>query len=276
MKTEVVLMTPAMAKQLLELNTRNRPMERTRVLALRAAWQRGEWKLTHQGIAVGKNKLLLDGQHRLQFISELPAGTCVPIMVTSEMDDVFGVIDTGRIRSAADEMGIASSLAAVGAQLAAVFNAGQRFGFTTNYLIPFVEFARPHYEHLTAFCGTCRAVWSSAPVRSAAIVQMARGHNKDFVCSVYRSLVMRDITAMTPTAASLFSQVIDGKTGGARSSDLFVRSLRAFDSKARSASRITVRDVPSVMAEVREWLELKIDAEKIKKPSQKKAPQGRG
>lgn len=272
MKTELVQVSPAKAREWLKANTNNRPVRRDRVEAMRQAWDRGEWKVTHQGIAFGRDGVLKDGQHRLLFISELPDNARVPILVTNGLDnDAFGVIDVGVRRNAADELHIGPGKAAVANTVATIYNGNQKFGITTPYLVPFVEFVSGHYDRLIAFCGTTRPIWSSAPVRAAAIIQMARGHNFDFVCSIYRSLVMRDAESMTPAARSLFNQVLDGKAGGARSTDLFVRALRVFDSKAPSTSKITIKSPGEVTADVRRFLEAVIDAPRLKK----KAPQSR-
>lgn len=264
MRTELMQVSPSQAKAWLEKNIGNRPLRRMRVDALRQAWERGEWKVTHQGVAFSKDGTLKDGQHRLTFIAELPASARVPLHVTWGLDDdVFGVIDVGVHRNAADEMAIDQSLAAVASMLAALYNGNQRAGLTTPYLKPFVEFARPHYDSLVGFCSTNRVVWSSAPVRTAAVVQMARGHNADFVRAVYRSLVMRDPQAMTPTARALANQVQDGKAGGARSFDLFVRALRVFDSKAPNVKKVQVKSVTDVTSDVRQFLEAVISAPKL-------------
>jgi hypothetical protein len=271
MRTEVVLVTPAMARQWLLRNTSNRPLRRLTVDGFKGAWSRGEWRLTHQGIAFGKDKVLKDGQHRLTFISELPDDAAVPLMVTHDVDDdVFGVLDRGITRSVADELAIDTSLAAIGGFLAAVYNFNQRFGCTPQYLLPFIRWAQPIYSDITAFCGTKRAVWSSAPVLAAAVVQIARGSNADYVKACYRSLVMRDTAVMPPSAAALLRQVIDGKAGGSRSYDLFARALRVFDSRSsQKLGKIQIKDVGAVTAEVRDYLESVFSVPKIERPNKK-------
>ena len=70
MKTEVVLVTPLLAKKWLERNTDNRDIRPSVVTGLAESITRGEWVLSHQGIAFAKSGRLLDGQHRLLAIVE--------------------------------------------------------------------------------------------------------------------------------------------------------------------------------------------------------------
>lgn len=270
-KTDVVLVTPAMARSWLEKNTENRPVRQSVVSNFHQLYQRGEWKLTHQGVAFDLNGTLKDGQHRLIFISQLPDSAQVPIAVTTGMDvDTFGVIDVGARRTPSDELGINTQLSAAANFVAKIFNNNQQIALTLPYLSKFVEFCHPYHDELTAYCSTVAKIWSSAPVRSAAIVQMARGHNKEFVMSVYRSLVFADFNVMTPTAQALFRQQMNGKASGARSFDLFCRSLRVFDSMAPSANKIQISSVTDVTKNVREFLFTQIDAPRLVKNDPRK------
>ena len=140
MRTIEMLISPEQARKWLsENNTDNRPMRRIAVDGLRAAWDRGEWRLTHQGIAFDTNGVLRDGQHRLAFISELPPGAAVPMMVTFDLpDDVFGVLDRGIRRSLADDMGISQSLAAAATFIGRTY-CQKPSGVTSAYLRQFGE-----------------------------------------------------------------------------------------------------------------------------------------
>ena len=103
MKTETVLITPAQASEWLKQNTGNRRLRQGHVDALRAAFERGEWKLIHAGIAFSPSGRLLDGQHRLTMISGLPDGAVVPMSVSHGVDPgAFTVIDQGKTRTASD------------------------------------------------------------------------------------------------------------------------------------------------------------------------------
>jgi hypothetical protein len=102
MQIEVVTMTPERAFQILtEQNTNNRRMRPTVVQRYAQAIRAGQWKLTQQGVAIGSNGVLLDGQHRLAAIVE--AEQAVQVALATDCDpSIFSVLDTGTARLAAD------------------------------------------------------------------------------------------------------------------------------------------------------------------------------
>lgn len=117
-KTEIVQVTPEMARELLTKNTRNRRINQVHVSSLVSIIKRGKWQFNGDAIRVSVSGVLLDGQHRLEAIvrSETPLQT---VLVTNLPDEVFTTIDTGtRPRRAGDVLGISgenipSDLAAV-------------------------------------------------------------------------------------------------------------------------------------------------------------------
>ncbi len=68
MNTVTMLVTPEIASEWLEKNTRNRNLNNKSVDALAKLMVDGKWLLTHQGIAFSPDGVLLDGQHRLAAI----------------------------------------------------------------------------------------------------------------------------------------------------------------------------------------------------------------
>lgn len=106
-QTEIVLMTPERASDLLTKNTHNRRMNVSHVNALVAIIKRGKWQFNGDAIRVSVSGVLLDGQHRLEAIvrSETALQT---VLVTNLPDEVFTTIDTGaRSRGSGDVLGIA-------------------------------------------------------------------------------------------------------------------------------------------------------------------------
>lgn len=102
-RTEKVMMNPAMALKLLETASDNRNISTGHVAALEQMIRRGDWKLTHQGIAVGSDGKLYDGQHRLWAI--IQSGMSVPVLITYGLANESRLaIDKGRKRSVSDEL----------------------------------------------------------------------------------------------------------------------------------------------------------------------------
>ncbi len=256
MKTELRNVTPAMARDWLKRNTRNRPLRPGVVEGFHTAFARGEWKLTHQGIAFDSTGVLLDGQHRLTFISQLPEGTKVPINCSFDLpDDVFGAIDQGFRRTASDVLGVSSDLVAVGRLFARIWNSSTTEGLTVQYCAPFINWCTNEYEELITFSPTKARIWSSAAVRAAAIYRMKEGADSDFVKVAYQSLVTADIDSMPNAARILMQQHMSGKIVSARTLDLFCRAVRAFDvDRSSTARKIIIRDQAAMIEEVRQFI----------------------
>jgi hypothetical protein len=106
MQMEVIDVSPELAAEWLARNTNNRPLSKNTVQQLAGQIQRGEWQLTHQGIAFDEDDVLIDGQHRLAAI--VKAGIAVPLTVTHGVPrTAFTVMDTGRKRSGRDALAVA-------------------------------------------------------------------------------------------------------------------------------------------------------------------------
>lgn len=256
MKTTLMLVTPAQARTWLKKNTKNRKLRPHVVEDLHTAYARGEWKVTHQGIAFSATGRLLDGQHRLTFISQLPDGVSVPVNVSTDCaDDIFDAIDLHQRRTLADVTGFSNSIGSVGRFLARIQNGSSTSALTPQFVRPFIEWIEPEFSELMTFSPGKALVWSSASVRAAAIYQMKRGHDADFVKVSYASLVNSDIDSMPHGARALMQQRMSGKIVSSRSLDLFCRALRAFDSQRTEKIRsILVVDQAGTLAEVRSHL----------------------
>jgi hypothetical protein len=65
--------------------------------------QRGQWQLTHQGVAFDVNGILIDGQHRLSAVVQ--SNCIVPMMVTMNAPSVsFEALDCGIGRTIGDRL----------------------------------------------------------------------------------------------------------------------------------------------------------------------------
>ena len=105
MRSRVQTVSPVKAAELLAANTSNRPLSKPTVRSFAEAMRRGDWVVTHQGIAFDVNGVLVDGQHRLAAIIE--ADVAVELTVFTDVDQgTFDVLDTGKRRNAADVLAI--------------------------------------------------------------------------------------------------------------------------------------------------------------------------
>lgn len=109
MKFDIETITPREARRLIDrtaaLGFNNRSIQKSRVEKLAHAIVTGQWQVTHQGIAIGADGGVLDGQHRLHAI--LLADQAIETLVARETDaDTFTVLDTGAARTTADTLRI--------------------------------------------------------------------------------------------------------------------------------------------------------------------------
>jgi hypothetical protein len=111
-RSRVQTVTPKKAAEYLERNTANRPLSAKTVREFAQAMRRGDWQVTHQGIAFDTTGALVDGQHRLAAIIE--ADVPVDVTVFTEVPEgAFDVLDTGKRRNAADVLAIEGEKSAV-------------------------------------------------------------------------------------------------------------------------------------------------------------------
>lgn len=102
MKTEVMTITPDMAREMLRGNKRNRPLKKPYVRVLSREMSAGKWMLNGVPI-IFNGKLLIDGQHRLEAC--VHSGKPFQTLVVSDVAaDAFTTIDTGKKRTAADTL----------------------------------------------------------------------------------------------------------------------------------------------------------------------------
>ena len=252
MKVEIVNVTPQMAADWLRANSGNRAIRRGAVDGLKLAFQRGEYKRTHQGIAFSISGRLLDGQHRLTAISELRDGV-FPMVVTTELpDDAFLVMDIGAKRTAADSLQESDRKIVEVARLIASICLNGRATATPQMLIPIVDEIRGEHDRLMAFCSTTARVWSSAPMRLSAVISMMNSRrDADYVMMIYRALVLYQPDMLPPVAHALYKSVLNGNARASSPLDLLARGLVVFDEKKSSTRRIQIMSTSDATAAVR-------------------------
>jgi len=106
---ERVMLTPAMATELLEKNTNNRPVYDMHVHRIAAQIKTGKWKFNGDTIKVSETNDVLDGQHRCW--AAIEANTPIEtVIVRGIKRDAFTTIDTvRRLRSGADTIALSGT-----------------------------------------------------------------------------------------------------------------------------------------------------------------------
>lgn len=102
---EIVELTPADAREILERNTRNRGMREDYVRKLAGAMERGEWVVNGEPIQIADNGELLNGQHRLSAI--VASGETVAMLVVRGLPVTTQMtMDVGTRRNLSDVLAL--------------------------------------------------------------------------------------------------------------------------------------------------------------------------
>jgi len=232
MKTEIKVVTPDMAAVYLECNTGNRKAKLSAIVTYSGILERGEWILTHQGIAISSTGNLLDGQQRLMAI--VKTGISAEMMITTGVpDDAFIAMDQGAIRSMADVTKLDRRVAEVITTAFRLSQASEKKP-TGQAALAINEKIGSRITELIYHCGTTSAVFSSAPFKLAAVVQSFGKDDNGYAFDVYRKLVNLDLDDLPILANKLVKQKLKGiiKTGGSSvSRHLFYLAMITFDVK---------------------------------------------
>lgn len=103
--TEIVTVTPDMAKAWLEKNEHNRESANATIAKFARDMRNGNWRLTGDAIRFDVTGRLLDGQHRL--MACLRAGEAFQTLVIYGLDPLTqDVMDTGKVRRTADVLSL--------------------------------------------------------------------------------------------------------------------------------------------------------------------------
>lgn len=105
--TEVLSITPGMAKAFLECNSDNRPLSMVTVDKYAAAMRRGEWLLNGEPIIFFTDGKLGNGQHRLSAIIKATMSIDM-LVVRGVASSAFITMDAGKVRGASDVLSISN------------------------------------------------------------------------------------------------------------------------------------------------------------------------
>ena len=106
--TRIITVTPQMAQAILNHHAPNRPVSHHSVGKYASDMTSGRWVYNGQNIIFDDDGYLIDGQHRLRAV--IQSGASVRMGVTMGISrNTFDTIDTGRVRSNSDLMGMLGS-----------------------------------------------------------------------------------------------------------------------------------------------------------------------
>lgn len=261
METKLTRITPPIAREWLKRNISNRPFRESVAAGYVAAYQRGEYVLTHQGIAFDVKGNLIDGQHRLTAIASMPEHFSIEMNVSRGLPvEAFEAIDIGLKRTNSDVLRVPNQLAAAARFMASIVET-QKYTITPPLLVPYINAIRPTYERLISYTPASSKTWSSSAIRSAAVLRLLDGGDADYILISYHALVHTEFDAMAPIVQALYKQQAKGliRSGGL---DLFARAHKAFDYRKQMMDKIQINDTGAFFAEIREQIQSQILGQK--------------
>lgn len=241
MKPVFMTVTPQVAKEFLSKNTDNRHQRGWWVSCLAKAIKRGDWIPTHQGVAFSKSGKLIDGQHRLEAIveSNMPVEMLV---VTDVRDDAYKVLDNGIKRTLADLTGINVRTTEVCRILARLVYGGNSVTSAEECLEIYNTGVGEVSDNLVEYCGKQIKVYSSAPMRTAAVCLILDGYNQNYIKELYSNLCHQQFNELPNVAQNFIRQVTDGRVNANNKSNLLARGLKVFNPEFKDVSRLQISD----------------------------------
>lgn len=230
--------TPEMAAEYLKHNTDNRSLRTGHIEYLANAMKRGEWVLSHQGIAFNEHGVLVDGQHRLHAV--IKSGVTIDMVVSRGVGgDVYKVTDGHARRSYGDILHMSAGEVAALKLISDI-----RFGcrnHSTEQLLSVLgtELGRLSVHFGRNHNGAGRIVVRAGYVVAVAIRSMMDG--TDYPQRLFNDIRLSNTESLPPAGHAFLKMMISGvvstKQGyGGRCEDL-ARGLVLFD-KARSQNKI--------------------------------------
>ena len=252
MITAVELITPAQAAEFLKLNRTNRPLRQSWIRALADIIARGEWRVTHQGVAITKENELLDGQHRLNAI--VLCGVSVEMNVSYDCDPAtFQVIDSGIKRTSADHLRVSPMTAAVARLLWRLPAPRLGRSATSQQLAEVLTWAQPLVIELQEIART-KTTRTGANVQMPLAVHLMAGRRE--VVPKFAAFVAMDKDNMPPSIWSLVQQMTDKKASASRDQwDFACRVWRAFDPTNWDQKRVILKSTDVALDEMNRVVE---------------------
>ena len=237
MKSNVLMVDPALAASWLAKNAQhNRPLRPTVVAGYAQQMQRGQWQLTHQGVAFDVNGILIDGQHRLSAVVQ--SNCIVPMMVTINAPSVaFEALDCGIGRTIGDRLKMNPAVVAIITATASIKGGSRRK--IDQHTVAEIHASRfgSTAELVVSSTGTTtkRRHMSNAWVAAAACVAIVEGQDPSFVIEQRRVMITQDEDNETTSAKSFRRrfQYLASSHAVHVGPELFACALRVFEYESR-------------------------------------------
>lgn len=241
MKMEIKTISPEIAEQYLTLNiSENRNRSISHISFLTGIIKRGEWIVSHQGIAFDWNGNLIDGQHRLKAI--VSAGISVPVAVFTNCDpESYKILDGGKKRTLSDQTRINTRAAEVCRYIGVIL--GSRKGVTSDQCLNLYEtpIGKLH-DSLIDYYGSQKGRYANAAIRVAATLSLVNGSDPQYIKDLYKNLNKQNFLDLPPIAHSFIRQINSGKLVTTNNGEYLCRVIKLFNPNLKDQTRLTTSD----------------------------------
>ncbi len=247
MRTVTEMIDPIKAKKWLDAtHLENRPINRNHVHELAREMKMGRWVLTHQGLAIDTKGQCLDGQHRLWAIIE--CGMTIPMRVTYDVPlETWRAIDLTYKRSMEVITAIRGDYNKIYHLMAE--NAGISHPSPTDNTL-----LHDQYKETVDLLGTLVVpFYTSAPIKTAAVVRLASGENPQYVVDTFKNMLDTRNHYKLPQVANILINFYQRKLGGIGTpggsrwrNKIFIMAMFVFEERNKDRQRISYQTEPGV------------------------------
>ena len=249
-----VRVTPSLARVWFEHNTDNRTFRETHGQWWLRQMKSGQFASTHQGIAFDRQGVVLDGQHRLWALAQMPDEYSVLMLVTVGMDRslTWGAIDVGAVvRTYADVLGVHRQIIQV-AMVFAQMAEKQKQKYSPHDVHPYVKWVMPELEKMHPAYTAKKKVWCAAPVLAGCVWLAKRWpEHMGYVIEQWQALIRADFDSMYPSTMALYRLHIEFKPK-ATVKERFASMIKGLNPHNRDQKLIRTHDAETVIGLVRD------------------------
>lgn len=233
-KISLVNMTPEWAADILaNQNTNNREIRPGHVNMLYKAFERGEYVLTHQGIAFDENDILVDGQHRLKAITKQPPDAVFPMVMFRGLPArAFYVIDTTVAKRNLGDVAHVEKRYGETASFIARMYTGSARNSSVAFAHKFLEYIKTEYDLIEEQVTPSAKNWGAASIRAAAVLAV-KHFGPDAVITPYKNLVTGQIDLLPPIFQHIQLAKENQLFSALQPQMQFMRFFNAFDPSQR-------------------------------------------
>jgi hydrogenase maturation factor len=251
-ETQLQVITPKEATKIIEKsNIDNRKVRLHHVEWFSNLIKKGEWVLTHQGIAFDVNGRLVDGQHRILAIAK--SGVDTPILVTRNLEpEAYNAIDTHSQRNMADVYKIHPKFAAFITTISKFKGGSCGSKFNNNETLNVIK-KTSHFFETLIFGANVRYFTSGGAISALLFTYVNNYSSQEYIASLYRNLKLLNYIALPPIGHAFAKSLALTKDFQTKNTVLVPQLLYVFDPENESCTKI--RSCSSeVMESFKKWI----------------------